>query len=259
MVDNAAPGTAFGVLLRQWRTSRRISQLDLAHKANTTSRHLSFLETGRSRPGADVIDRLCEALQVPLGDRNELLLAAGLAPRYPQEDFESERYAPARRAITQLLGVHEPFPGLVFSADGLVVSSNQGAERLFGENLTGRSILGWMLATGHPEHRIANWPELARATLARLRLECARLPFDPIRQEALRVTVKTVEAMHGDTGGDDDLAVCPTFIVGERRVRTLVLAAKFDHARDVTIEGLRVELIYPLDDEAEQFFRDPLS
>ena len=204
-----------------------------------------------------MIDRLCEALQVPLSARNELLLAAGLAPRYPQQDFGSERYAPARRAITQLLSVHEPFPGLVISPDGLVVSANQGAERLFGENLTGRSILGWMLATGRPEDRIANWPELARATLSRLRLECARLPFDPIRQEALRVTEKTVEAMHdGGTGGDDDLAVCPIFIVGERRVRTLVLAAKFDHARDVTIEGLRVELIYPLDYEAEQFFRD---
>ena len=100
----AAP---IGDQLRDWRTRRRMSQLDLALEAGVSARHLSFLETGRSRPSRDMVLRLCEELSVPLRDRNGLLLAAGYAPRYAEHDLDDPEMAHVREAIGRVLAGHE--------------------------------------------------------------------------------------------------------------------------------------------------------
>src|SRR5881227_654671 len=112
MTDVASLPTV-GTLLRDWRRRRRLSQLDLALEAGVSARHLSFVETGRSRPSAEMVLHLAEALDVPLRDRNQLLLAAGYAPVYGQRGLEEPEMGPVREALQQVLRGHEPYPALV--------------------------------------------------------------------------------------------------------------------------------------------------
>ena len=102
-----------GTLLRDWRRRRRMSQLDLALEAGVSARHVSFVETGRSRPSAEMVVQLAEHLEVPLRDRNALLLAAGYAPAYAQRDLDEPEMGPVREAIDRLLRGHEPYPAVV--------------------------------------------------------------------------------------------------------------------------------------------------
>src|SRR4051794_8251906 len=118
----AAP---IGDLLREWRTRRRMSQLDLSLEAGVSARHLSFLETGRARPSRDMVLRLCEELSVPLRDRNGLLLAAGFAPAYQERPLEAPELEPVRRAVAQVLTGHEPFPAAVVDRWWNLVAANR--------------------------------------------------------------------------------------------------------------------------------------
>ncbi|MBN1237761.1 MAG: helix-turn-helix transcriptional regulator, partial [Gammaproteobacteria bacterium] len=115
---------AVGSLLRQWRTRRRLSQLDLALDAEISPRHLSFLETGRSQPSRDMVLRLAERLDVPLRERNELLVAAGFAPTFPERRLDDAALAAARRAMELVLKGHEPFPALAVDRYWTLVTAN---------------------------------------------------------------------------------------------------------------------------------------
>src|SRR5436190_15817668 len=106
----ATQSTPFAAALRTWRTRRRVSQLELALRAGTTQRHISFLEGGRSAPGRAMVVRLAESLQVPLRDRNALLLAAGYAPAYEETDLDDPRLHAIRTALRRILDGHQPYP-----------------------------------------------------------------------------------------------------------------------------------------------------
>src|SRR5215217_3842492 len=114
-----------GDLLREWRTRRRLSQMDLALDAEISTRHLSFLETGRARPSRDMVLRLAEQLEVPLRDRNRLLLSAGFAPAYQERPLEAPEMEPVRRAVAQVLTGHEPFPAAVVDRWWNLVAANR--------------------------------------------------------------------------------------------------------------------------------------
>jgi len=245
--------TPFGELLRQWRTSRNVSQLSLSNVARTTSRHVSFLETGRSRPTASMVVRLCEALAIPLRERNHMMRAAGLAPAYPEEPIDAPRYEPARAAVARLLSAHEPYPAVLMHQRGVVISANQGAARLFGRDLEGHNMIDWIFSRGDPSEVIANWAAVASAALTATRAQAARAPADSRLQAMLEASEQAASAASVIPPGND-LVVCPWFIVDGETVRTMVVAARFDNALDVTLEELRVELVYPLDDAAEEFF-----
>ena len=246
--------TPFGSLLKHWRASSGMSQLALSAAAQTTSRHVSFLETGRSRPTAQMVIRLCDALNVPLRERNRLLEAAGLAAIYGQEAFEEPRYERARAAVAQLLEAHEPYPAILVEKDGDVVSANKGAAVLFGEDLTGGNLMQWMFSGGDPAQKIANWSEIAAMMLPSLRLDAARDPEDPMTQAALQM-VEQAATIASPGPQSDQLVVCPWFNIDGKVIKTMIIAARFDNVVDVTLDELRIELVYPLDDEAEAFFR----
>src|SRR5215467_12724644 len=107
------PNLNFGVLLRHWRSVRRVSQLDLALDAGISTRHLSCIETGRAQPSREMVVRLAEALQVPLRERNGLLLAAGYAPLYPHSGLDRQEASAARHAVDLLMAQLEPYPVVV--------------------------------------------------------------------------------------------------------------------------------------------------
>jgi len=120
-----ATATAVGDHLRQWRQRRRLSQMDLALDAEISTRHLSFLETGRAQPSREMVLRLAEHLEIPLRERNTLLVAAGFAPVFPQRSLDDPALATARKAVDIILAGHEPHPALVVDRGWNLVSANR--------------------------------------------------------------------------------------------------------------------------------------
>src|SRR6058998_838762 len=119
-----ATSPAIGPLLREWRRRRRRTQLDLALEAGISARHLSFVETGRSTPSTEMVLLLAERLDVPLRERNLLLLAAGHAPAFPERSLEDPELAPVREALDLILTGHEPYPAIVVDRAWNVVAAN---------------------------------------------------------------------------------------------------------------------------------------
>src|SRR3954447_22282247 len=129
----ASPPSRVGDLLRDWRQRRRLSQLDLAVEADVSARHLSFVETGRSRPSRELLLHLAEHLDVPLRERNNWLLAAGFAPLYPESSLDTDRMEPVREALDKILTGHEPFPAVIVDRRWDLVSANKPALAVMGE------------------------------------------------------------------------------------------------------------------------------
>jgi transcriptional regulator with XRE-family HTH domain len=253
-------GSPFGARLRQWRKQRGVSQLALAGKIGSTSRHVSFLETGRSRPSAAMVLRLGEALDVPLRERNQMLHAAGLAARFPEASLGSAGLAPFRAAIDSLLSAHMPYPAMVLDRHWNVLVANGACDRLYGHGLAGTNIVRRFLADPRAREMVVNWPQIAAAALGRLRRECERTPFDDTLAELLA----QAQAALGDLpdpapGPTADFVLCPWYRVGARIVKIIGVAAHFDATTDITLNELRIELSYPLDQASDDFFRLPTS
>lgn len=245
----------FGARLRQWRASRGVSQLALAARVGSTSRHLSFLETGRSRPSRQMVLRLGEALDVPLRERNELLHAAGLPAVYPQVSMQSVNLAPFRAALEGLLSAHLPYPAMVLDGQWNVVLANTACARLYGGEVVGVNIVRRFLADPTAaQQAIINWPEVAWAGLDRLRHQLDRFPFDEQLAELVTLAEAAVAGIPRPDMPSADLVVCPWFQVGDRVVKTIGIVARFDSTTEVTLDELRIELAYPLDKASEQFF-----
>lgn len=254
--EPAGAVSPFGARLRRWRRHREISQLALATLVASTPRHISFLETGRSRPSREMVLRLGEALGVTLRERNRLLQAAGLPAAYPESDVNGADLAPFRAAIDRMLAAHLPYPALVVDGHWNVVVANRASVALFGE-LAGTNIIRRYFADpAATAAMIANWPEVAWAGLARLHHQLDQAPFDDELRELLALAESAVAGLVRPAGPPTDLVVCPWFRVGGQVVRTIGMVARFDPAAEVTLEELRIELTYPQDASAERFFRE---
>jgi len=126
----SSPAHDVGVLLRQWRRRRRLSQLDLACEAEISQRHLSFLESGRSSPSRDMLLHLAEQLAIPLRERNALLVAAGFAPVYSERPLDDPALGAARAAVDLILGAQDPYPALAVDRHWTLIAANKAASRL---------------------------------------------------------------------------------------------------------------------------------
>src|SRR5688572_3179299 len=177
MSSPASEPSELGTVLRHWRSVRGTSQLDLASEAGTTPRYVSFVETGRARPSRKMVLRLARALEVPLRERNELLLAAGFAPLYPVEPISSPTMAMVERAFAAMLAVHEPFPAVLIDRRWNVQRANDGAVRLFTWLLAPEpmpavpNVLRLVLEPGPIRNNLRNWNHVAPALLERVRRE----------------------------------------------------------------------------------------
>src|SRR6266705_132809 len=142
----------FSHALRERRTSRRLSQLELALRAGTTQRHLSFIESGRSVPGREMMIRLTESLGLPLRERNDLLLKAGYAPAYPEQALDSAELAPVMNALGHILSGHLPYPAIVVDRFGDIVAANAALAVLF------EGCADWLLVPPVNAYRVALHP-----------------------------------------------------------------------------------------------------
>jgi len=240
-----------GELLRDWRQRRRLSQLDLAIAANISSRHLSFVETGRSRPSSEMILHLAEHLDVPLRDRNALLLAGGFAPAYPERGLAAPELHAVQRALKRVLDGHEPYPAVVVNRWWELVEANRGIE-LFTRHVTSSELLdppvNVLRLSLHPDGmapRIANLPEWRAHLLTRLHRQ-AQATGDP-RLAALHDELAAYPGGQGTPPKPADVAVPLRYNTGT--LSFLSITAVIGTPMDVTVEELAIESFYPADDE----------
>lgn len=236
-----------------------MSQLQLAARAGTSPRHVSFLETGRSRPRAELVLRLATALDIPLSDRNTLLVAAGLSPAYPALELEDAAMEPVRRVLDRILRTHEPYPAWVGRRGFRFTAANRAAEALFPGLCTmpPEAIVDLWFGPGPFREMVENWQDVVWAGVAALRREVSRAT-DSALAELLRRAEAHVRSVP-EAGADarpDVPVICPRLNIGGRRVRTISTVMRFDTAVEVTASELRVELMFPADDASDAFFRE---
>ncbi len=256
----------FGLLLREWRSRRRVSQLDLAVEAGVSSRHVSFIETGRAQPSREMVLMLAGVLDVPLRDRNDLLMAAGYAAMYRATDLEAPAMEQARRALDFMLRQQEPYPAIVVDRAWNLLKANGGAVKLV-EAFTDPSAAGeWngnaMRLMFHPRGfrpHIVNWEAMAAALIQwlhrdvlsglggvetrRLLDELLAYPGVPPRWRTLDLDVSTAPFLAIDFRRDD---------IHLRFFSTLTALGT---PHDITLQELRVEAFFPADAATEQAYR----
>jgi transcriptional regulator with XRE-family HTH domain len=250
-----APRTGVGPLLREWRHRRRRSQLELALDAGVSARHISFLETGRSNPSREMVIGLADNLEMPLRDRNELLIAAGFAPEYRELAYEDPDLEPVRAAIDLVLAGHDPYPALVVDRHWELVTGNRGLGLLtagVAPHLLEAPANALRLAL-HPEGlapRTLNLGEWRHHILSRLERHW-RLSGDP----ALATLLEELRGYPGDEI-DEAGATAAHDIFVPFRMRSQAgedltffgTIATFGTALDVTVAELSIESFFPADD-----------
>jgi transcriptional regulator with XRE-family HTH domain len=237
----------FPASLKERRASRRLSQLELALRAGTTQRHLSFIESGRSAPGREMVIRLAESLGLPLRERNELLLKAGYAPAYPETALDSPGLAPVLTALTHILDAHMPYPAIVIDRYGEIVAANAG-QRILTDGCAGHLHSNAYRLALHPEGmapRIANFAEWAWHVLNAMAAELARNPDE--RLAALHAELSRYVPPARVAPGHLGFAVPLELRTPHGELRLMTTITSFATAVDVTISELKLEAFLPAD------------
>lgn len=252
-----------GELLRQWRHRRGLSQLDLAIAADVSARHVSLVETGRSRPSAEMVLRLADQLDVPLRDRNGLLLAAGFAPRYTERPLDGDALSAARDAVGRVLRAHEPYPALVFDRRWNILLTNRGVDRFFAGvapdllrppvNLIRLGLDPRGLAP-----LVVNLADARAMFRSRVRRQLAAVPdaeLTAIYEELLAPGAE--EEAGGSIEQESDVVIPMIIRIDGRELQLFSTITTFGTPMDITLAEVAVESYYPADAESAAYFTGP--
>lgn len=260
----AAARTTVGELLRAWRAKRRLSQLEVGLTAGVSARHLSFIETGRARASAELLVALADVLDMPLRERNVLLLAAGFAPRYSQMQLDAPGMAAMQQAIARVLDAHDPYPGVALDRHWNIVIANAAAQRMTA--VVPRELLSLphnIFRLGlHPRGiaaHTANFDEWGRYMLRELQ-RLADSAVDPAATALLDEVrgypnVQALLKTPPDAAPSNPLLVPCVLDISGQRLSLFTTLATFGAPRDVTLAELTVELFYPADAATEAALR----
>lgn len=253
--------TPVGRLLREWRERRRLSQLELSIQADISARHLSFVETGRSKPTPEMIVRLTEHLDVPLRERNQLLLAGGYAPAYPQHGLDAPELESVRTALSQVLRGHEPYPAVVIDRWWDLVEGNAAIAVLV-EGCAPHLLqppVNVLRLSLHPEgmaSRIVNLGQWRAHLLEQLRRRA--------EQTGDARLLELQDELRAYPGGDESVpaphdVVLPMVLrSGDRELALFSIEARVGTATDVTVDELSIETFYPADPATAEHLRSML-
>jgi transcriptional regulator with XRE-family HTH domain len=259
-MTTAAAAMNIGDLLREWRQRRRMSQLELALEAEVSSRHLSFIETGRAQPSREMVLRLAEHLDVPLRERNGLLIAAGFAPAYPERPLADPALDAARRAVELVLAGHEPYPALAVDRHWSLIAANRAVAPLLAFVTEPAllappiNVLRLSLHPGGLAPRVANLGQWRAHLLHRLRQQIDA-SADPVLSELLRELSAlpaprgAAAAEHGGAGDYGGIAVPLRLVTDGGTLSLFSTTAVFGSAVDVTLSEVAVESFFPADPE----------
>jgi transcriptional regulator with XRE-family HTH domain len=262
IAHHAAP-RAFGDYLRHWRQHRRLSQLDLAQEAEISTRHLSFVETGRSAPSREMVLRLAERLDIPLRERNALLVAAGYAPMYRERSLDDPALAPARRAVELILKSHEPYPALAVDRHWNLVAANRMLPHLM-EGADASLLqppVNVLRLSLHPQGlapKIANLVQWRAHIFERLRQQIHATGDSQLSQ-----LLDELRALPVPEGCDETIAGELPGVLMPFRFRTpagllsfISTTTIFGTPVDVTLQELALETFFPADETTAQALRD---
>lgn len=239
-----------GDILREWRVIRGFSQLDLAMEADVSTRHLSFLESGRSQPTRDMVLRLAETLGMPLRDRNGLLMAAGFAPHYGANGLDSGALDDVRATLRMMLKVHEPYPAIALDAAFNVIEANAGftgiATALGSDG--GPVNLCDLVFMGRSRDAIVNWPDIANYFLHRmresLRVRGAKAPLRAVYDRAM--AQPGVREVRDGLRRNSGTAVVPVVLaIDGVETKWITTVTTFGAPQDAFVEELTIEQFYP--------------
>ncbi|WP_422749796.1 helix-turn-helix domain-containing protein [Micromonospora sp. WMMD1219] len=247
-----------GELLRQWRQRRGLSQLDLAIAADVSARHVSLVETGKSKPSSDMILRLADQLHVPLRDRNRLLLAGGFAPRYAESPLDHNALSAVHDAVRRVLRAHEPYPAVVFDRRWNIVTTNRAVDPFFAQvapdllrppvNLVRLGLDPRGLA-----RMVVNLADVRAVFRARISRQLATAP-DP-ELTALYEELLAPEPQNTSSQRIEPDVVIPMILrVGGRELRLFSTITTFGTPMDITIDEIAIESYYPADAESAAYF-----
>lgn len=251
----------FPALLKYWRGRRGLSQLDLSLTAGVSSKHVSFLETGRSSPSVEMVMLLGGVLDVPLRDRNELLRAAGYTPMFDEPPLDALSLPAIHRAVERMLTQQEPFPMIVMNRSYDVLRLNHAASRLLGLVMgeppaTGFNAIRILFEPGPLRDALVGWEAAAREMVSRLHRESLHWPNDAMLSELLDNVLEQPGVKKEWQAPDfarDAPAVLPfRFEVGGMEVGFLTTIMQFQAPQNITLEELRIESWFPLDAQTEE-------
>jgi transcriptional regulator with XRE-family HTH domain len=244
----------FAIALRGWRQRRHVSQLELALRAGTTQRHVSFIEGNRSVPGRSMVVRLAEALEVPLRERNSLLLAAGYAPAYEETNLDDPKLAPVRNALERIIEGHMPYPAVVVERYGNLVSANDAFWDLTDVAVPElrQSPVNVPRLLIHPQglaRRIVNLDEWGWHVIDALRKESLRTPSEGL--ESLVSELEQLVPERPKHPGPEHVGFAVPLRIsteGGPELKLLSTLTHFGTAVDVTVAELRLEAFLPADE-----------
>lgn len=246
----------FGTTLKEWRGYRRMSQLDLALSAEVSARHISFLETGRSKPTRSMIRRLADCLQIPHVHHNHLLNLAGFSAQFKSCSLEDESMVPIKQAIAWTMEQHSPYPAIILDRHWKVIEANQPAKLMF--SAIGLSempnLLEETLAFDGIKTKIKNWPEVRNFLLTRLRLENNHIGGD----EFLENAIAQLNTEHLAQNYERNVPLPPilpmTISLHGQDISLFSTIAQFGSAEDIALAEYRLELFFPHDEVTKQLF-----
>ncbi len=246
-----------GLLLREWRRARRLSQLDMALECGMSARHLGFVETGKALPSRSAIGRFADALAVPLRERNALLLAAGYAPHYAERDLTTPALNRVRGAVDLILQHQNPYPAFVLNRHFDVLAANEGAVRINRLVMEGResrhaNLLRQIFDPEDFRPVILNWPEVAAGFLRRLHDHLAVTPGDEPGQalltELLGYPDVPQEWRYRGLGEELEPVLTLDFRSPAGPLRFFETITTFAAPLDVTLDELRIDCAFPADE-----------
>ena len=257
-VEKPKGSTAFGRQLKIWRQKRGMSQLELATAASTTPRHLSFVESGRSRPGKELVLRLARSLDLSVRNQNELLIAAGLPAQFTERELTDQQIQPYRMAVEQIIQSHNPYPACVHDGLGRVLTCNDAHRRMVpgSEQMSPEELVDLLFAPGPIRDSLENWDEVVWAWVDRQLLTVANTNNRELSELVNRAMgyLADVERPDIKTDASSPEMMIMRFRFGDQSVRTFTTVMCFESALEVTLSELRVELMFPLDAESKEFF-----
>lgn len=250
--------TMIGPQLRSWRERRRVSQLDLSLQAGISARHLSFVETGRSRPSSGLIMRLSEELDVPLRDRNALLLAGGFAPVYPEHNLDAPSLSAVTEAMRQVITAHMPNPALAVDGHWELIEANDALAALTGGSAAHllEPPVNVLRLSLHPDGvapRIANLGQWREHVLGRVRRQADRTG-DPVLAELFEELRGypggggVAAGPHAPETGAEEVVVPMRIRFGDEELSFLSTTTVFGSPLDITVAELAIESFYPADE-----------
>jgi transcriptional regulator with XRE-family HTH domain len=259
---------SFAASLRWWRRHRGLSQLDLAGRTEISQRHLSFMELGRASPSRDMVMRLAAALDVPLRQHNALLTAAGFAPVWRQTNLAAPELDQIRRALDFMLAQQEPFPAVAVDRHWNLLQSNSGAVRLI-EFLVGSiapdtpiNLADALVAPDVLRPHLVNWAEVVRYFIRSVETDAAAdgTPETAALYERLLAYDGVRSAVNASS---TELAIAPVlpmhFRKGKTDLRLFTTIATLGIPQDITLQELRIECFFPMDDETASILRGWLT